>query len=285
MAREAATITVNPLPELRSFQFSHGRAARWGYHVHAHICFEIIHMTGGAGLAVVGDHDGQFLSGDCYVLAPGLPHSFSTDGFLPGGEVLDMHLLWFMPALVASDQAGEFEAYGPLLARARRGLLVRGEASQALAEALREGTRQADHIDGLVAIHRTLAILNAVPSQTLAAHEASGPFRSQEIARLDAVRQIMRTRFQQPLALGQVAKEAGMSASSLNHLLRKYSRSTFLEHLTALRLEEAKRLLRDGRQGISEIASLAGFGSLATFNRRFRTAEGMSPHEYRERHL
>ena len=51
-----------------------------------------------------------------------------------------------------------------------------------------------------------------------------------------------------------------------------------------MRLDEAKRLLRESERDITEIAFEAGFGSLATFNRRFRADEKSTPQEFRAKH-
>jgi len=48
-------------------------------------------------------------------------------------------------------------------------------------------------------------------------------------------------------------------------------------------IEEAKRLLRTTPLRIDEVALASAFGTTSTFFRRFRTACGMTPDEYRER--
>ncbi|WP_081095166.1 MULTISPECIES: AraC family transcriptional regulator [Sphingomonadales] len=62
----------------------------------------------------------------------------------------------------------------------------------------------------------------------------------------------------------------------------------FSSFLNSYRLSEVKSALADPSQRdvpIITIALDAGFGSLGPFNRAFREAEGMTPSEYRARHL
>jgi AraC family transcriptional regulator of adaptative response / DNA-3-methyladenine glycosylase II len=50
-----------------------------------------------------------------------------------------------------------------------------------------------------------------------------------------------------------------------------------------MRLEEATRLLEESNLSVTQIANLAGFGSIRSLNRAFRQANGLSPTEYRKR--
>lgn len=76
-----------------------------------------------------------------------------------------------------------------------------------------------------------------------------------------------------------VAARLGVSVRYLHRLLQDSGR-TFTEHLLAVRLDRALRLLRDPRladRRISDIALEAGFSDLSHFNRRFRRRFGETP--------
>ncbi len=286
MAVGAPSLIASPLEPQRSYRFLRGRGGRWSYQVHAHTTYEIIGMECGHGVAMVGDSSGTFKAGDCFAIAPGVPHSFYTDGFLPNGELVGMSLAWFQPQLVSAERVGEFAALAPMLARTRRGLQLSGPHATEAIRHLGAGTTRTEPMEAYSDLLRLLATLAASleVAKPLAEHETSSSFRAGEMARLDGIMRILRERFHQPLTLEGVAHEAGVSASSVNMLLRKYSRTTFLAALTRLRLEQARHLLRETRGEIAQIGQQSGFGSLATFHRRFRAVERMSPHEYREIH-
>lgn len=277
--------TFSPLEPTHSVGFQSSRSARWDYRVHAHSCFELLYIHSGFGHALVGDHAGTFTPGACFLVGPALPHSFYSDGFLPNAETLVMRLLWFTPAVVARTRAQEFAALQPVLDRSRRGLVLRPPGSDRVAQALR-ASEQAGPGELLEAAYAVIfAFVQAAhDAPPLATPDTTGPFRTAELERLERVRQILRQRYQQPLSLEAVATQVGLSASAVNLLLRKYTRSSFLETLTAIRVDQARRLLRDTDAEMNAIAQDAGFGSLATFNRRFRAAEQKSPHEYRALH-
>ncbi len=63
---------------------------------------------------------------------------------------------------------------------------------------------------------------------------------------------------------------------------KKHVGMNFTDYLTRLRIEHTKRLLREPKQQISEIAFAVGFHSLPHFNRSFKRVTGQTPTEFRE---
>jgi AraC family transcriptional activator FtrA len=82
-----------------------------------------------------------------------------------------------------------------------------------------------------------------------------------------------------------MAKAACMSGRTF---LRRFSEATGQapgDWLVLERLEEAKRLLRQGASGMDEIASAVGYGSAHALRHHFRQRLGISPREYRARFM
>lgn len=77
--------------------------------------------------------------------------------------------------------------------------------------------------------------------------------------------------------LHTIAREAGLSASSLRRLVHKAHGCSPLAYLRALRLEQARQALETANATVSEAASIAGFSSPENFSTAFRRAFGMSP--------
>jgi AraC-like DNA-binding protein len=85
----------------------------------------------------------------------------------------------------------------------------------------------------------------------------------------------------EPLDLGQVARQVGLSRF---HVLRLFARVLGLtphQHLVRARLRRAARLLAEGH-GVTDTAYEAGFGDLSNFIRTFRRATGLSPRTWRK---
>lgn len=99
--------------------------------------------------------------------------------------------------------------------------------------------------------------------------------------RLVAAEQLWRD---EEVTLAAVAARLGLPPRQLSEAINLVHGESFSRRLNRLRVEEAKRLLRDERD-LPVIAAMfdAGFRTKSSFNREFRALTGMSPSEYRER--
>lgn len=84
------------------------------------------------------------------------------------------------------------------------------------------------------------------------------------------------------LSLTDLAERAGMSVRSFSRHYRAATGRTPARAIEELRLEEARRLLEEGRP-VGRVASRCGFGSEETLRRAFQRRFGASPQAYRER--
>ena len=109
---------------------------------------------------------------------------------------------------------------------------------------------------------------------------ASAPSRRDERRISDALRRI-EARADEPLALAEMAGEAGMSPFHFLRTFRQVAGVTPHQLVLRTRLNRAAVRLRTSDEPISAIAFDAGFGDLSTFNRRFRRLMGCSPGAWR----
>lgn len=272
---------AHPIPDGQSLRAERGRSHAWPFMIHGHACYELIHISAGEGGLVVGGHEGRFAPGTCVLLAPMLAHSFHAPEPQPGGELLAMEIVYFADSLVDPGDVPELSPLLPLLTRARQGVRFAPPTSagiRAQLEGLIDCAFAPERVLRLLALLRHLA---EAGGESLAVGDAPSPYRDEDLERLERLHDLLRRRFRDPLTLPEVARELGVSPSTVNHLLFRHARTTFLRQLSQLRLDEAKRLLRDSDLDITSIAFSSGFGSLATFNRRFRASVGVAPHLWR----
>jgi AraC-like DNA-binding protein/ligand-binding sensor protein len=100
----------------------------------------------------------------------------------------------------------------------------------------------------------------------------------------DVIRQATRfinIHFAEALTLQDAARSVHLSESYFSSLFKKGSGSSFREYLNAVRVDEAKKLLDQNRQSVTEVALAVGFESQSYFSKVFRAVTGMSPKEYR----
>lgn len=84
----------------------------------------------------------------------------------------------------------------------------------------------------------------------------------------------------QKLTLGKIASELGYSVSQMKKLYRRETGRGVVDALIALKIDAARRLLREGNMNISQVAEYLGYESPAYFSRQFRRRAGLSPSEF-----
>ena len=83
------------------------------------------------------------------------------------------------------------------------------------------------------------------------------------------------------LTLEGVCRALGMSQTTVSRLFRTYARCSFVEYLTARRVERAKTLIeREPSRRMKEIACEAGFCDPLYFSRVFRSETGLTPTDF-----
>ena len=99
--------------------------------------------------------------------------------------------------------------------------------------------------------------------------------------RLRKVRDLMVTHLEDAFSLIRLAREAGMSEF---HFSRAFKRTTGIkpsQYFINLRMERARRLLRETNRSIIEIGLDVGYNSPSHFARIFHREVGISPSQYR----
>ncbi|MEU4151001.1 helix-turn-helix transcriptional regulator [Streptomyces sp. NPDC026659] len=87
------------------------------------------------------------------------------------------------------------------------------------------------------------------------------------------------------LDLSAVAAHAGYSRFHFLRAFKDVYGETPGQYLTHRRIERAQDLLRTAGVSVTEICHLVGFSSLGTFSTRFKARTGLTPSEYRARHV
>lgn len=82
----------------------------------------------------------------------------------------------------------------------------------------------------------------------------------------------------------EVAGAVGLSPFYFSKIFKDYTQTTFPAYLSAIRVQNAIRLLANEDLAITECAFMAGFQSTTTFNKVFREMTGCSPKEFRKLH-
>lgn len=83
------------------------------------------------------------------------------------------------------------------------------------------------------------------------------------------------------LSLNDAAEQVKVSANYLSAIFSQSMQKTFVEYVTAKRMEKARKLLRSTDKSAGEIAAEVGYKDPHYFSFVFKKTQGVSPREYR----
>jgi YesN/AraC family two-component response regulator len=99
---------------------------------------------------------------------------------------------------------------------------------------------------------------------------------------LKAVVEYLDAHYASGLTLATVAANCGTNGTSVERLFKKYLDTTFIKHLTALRIGKACELLCTTGESIEEICFRTGYEDYFYFNKVFKKEMGITPYRYRK---
>lgn len=83
------------------------------------------------------------------------------------------------------------------------------------------------------------------------------------------------------LSCGDIAKLVNISPSRLRHMFKAETGRSLVRHLTTIRMEKAKELLKTTFLSVKEVMSRVGMCDESHFVRGFKKECGMTPSQYR----
>ncbi|SRR5260221_1995611 len=99
--------------------------------------------------------------------------------------------------------------------------------------------------------------------------------------KLRKVAELMAAHLEEEFSLVRLAREADMSEFHFSRLFKRTTGLTPSQYFIHLRMEKARRLLRETNQSVIEIGLDVGYTSPSHFAQIFRREVGISPSEYR----
>lgn len=78
-----------------------------------------------------------------------------------------------------------------------------------------------------------------------------------------------------------IAAKLGKSESTVKKIFASYRKGGIMHHYNNLKIQEAKKLIRQGKYNISQISDMLCFDSPQYFSKCFKTAVHMTPREYK----
>lgn len=85
----------------------------------------------------------------------------------------------------------------------------------------------------------------------------------------------------QKLTVADIANHFGKSESAIKQLFFQYHKSGIINYFNQLKINEAKKLIREGTYNFSQISSILGYDNPQYFSKSFKTIAKMTPKEYK----
>ncbi|MCI9298235.1 MAG: response regulator [Lachnospiraceae bacterium] len=98
-----------------------------------------------------------------------------------------------------------------------------------------------------------------------------------------AVRRAMefiRKNLDRKIALPELADYVGLSAAHLSRLIKRNTDKTFVDIVNEMRIDEAIRLLREGKYKVYEVSNMVGIDNYAYFYQLFKKMTGKPPKDF-----
>ena len=100
---------------------------------------------------------------------------------------------------------------------------------------------------------------------------------------IDRAKEYIEENFRRDISLDDVSREVDISPYYFSTLFKQETGRNFIEHLTEIRLKNARDLLQNSQLSIKEICVQSGYSDPNYFSRIFKKYEGVTPSEFRER--
>ena len=140
-------------------------------------------------------------------------------------------------------------------------------------EAIRVGSR--DYLLKPVSENDLRELLRKYTGEVIVEHrEKDTPFAS-------ALYAWLRSHYTQEVALEDAATSMGMSGAYFSRKVKAETGRTFLDHLTSIRMDNAKRRLTTTDMSVADIGRAVGYADANYFVKAFKRTEGITPGEYR----
>lgn len=78
----------------------------------------------------------------------------------------------------------------------------------------------------------------------------------------------------------QLVKYSGLNRTGINNLFKQNFGKGAIEHFIGMKIEAAKKYLRENNFNVTQISELLGYSNVHYFSRQFKKVTGMSPIEY-----
>ncbi len=273
------------LGEHESFRTERFRHAFFTRLMHYHPEVELLLVTKGYGVRMVGDHFERFEEGDLVLVGSNLPHAWISDlqFFKPESTgFCESVYVQFKKSIFGIQfiDIPELRNIRTVLSKAERGIKIMGKYKESISKKLLLMSEQRP-IEQLLTLIHLLDMIQYCDIEMLASKDyiSQSKFKSPKMM---TIQTFIMQHFKEEIDLAACARQVNMSPTSFCRFFKKSTEVTFSVFLNHLRINFAQQLLANTELPIKEIAFDSGYTSIAYFNQKFKQLTGVSPNEFRK---
>lgn len=269
-------IAVRQLYSVHYFEYT----GTYTYPGEQHDFWELLYVDKGAVRVTAGERQFRLEQGRAVFHTPGEFHAFSAAGTAPDLVVIgfgcDSPAMDFFRERVTDIDAAERALLGRVVAESAAAFSTPLNLSTATELERREDPPFGAEQMVCAALEELLVRLIRRGGQS----EPPSRKQPEDGGMLAQVMDYLEARVDRPLTLEQICRDNLVGRSQLQKLFHARTGGGVMACFGELKIQAARRLIREGRLNFTQIAAQLGYQSVHYFSRRFRAATGMSPSEY-----
>ncbi len=265
-----------------SFQVEDRTKEFFDYPIHYHPEMELNFVLNGAGVRrIVGDSMEKISDVELVLLGPNLYHVWEQHECINKNvrEVtIQFHNDLFGDCLLKRSVMRPIK---DMFERSAHGILFSKEVSLSLKSRLLKVSKM-DGMDNFMELLSILYDLAISRNQRLLSTLTVQPENFENTNKIKVLYEYVQQNYSKKITLSEAADLVNMSNVSFNRFIKKRTGKTFVDYLNEVRIGYASKFLVEKDLGISEIAFICGFNSIANFNRVFKKNKKRTPTQYRQ---
>ncbi|AOW10792.1 AraC family transcriptional regulator [Flavobacterium gilvum] len=246
---------------------------------HQHIEYELILFTEGSGISFIGNHVGEFETGDIYFIGSNLPHTFQKNG----NQVASAVVVQFREDFWGKDfmQIPENRELKNLFDSSILGMKINRECKQLLTPIIKE-LEYAEGVKRILLLLEALSLLATKKDNIILSTQIAKEYNKKDMDVLDKIIQFTISSYREQISLSDTAKIACMSVPSFCRNFKQRTKKTYNGFLNEIRIANACNLLSETNKPVLEICYESGYTTLANFHKQFLKIKNITPLQYRK---
>jgi AraC-like DNA-binding protein len=268
-----------PLTDKTSFVAKTFRTPNFEVGWHQHIEYELILFTEGSGLSFVGNHVGEFETGDIYFLGSNLPHTFQKrdaklitsavvvqfkDNFW-GSEFLDIPECHYIQKLLETSQFG----------------LKLSDKIKIQLKPLIINLEHTNNFSRVILLAQCLDIISTSKEYQKVSSQELNQNNNQD-SKINKVFQFTIDNFKESISLSDVAAITHMSIPAFCQYFKRSTKKTYIDFLNEVRTGYACHLLIETEKPVLDVCYESGYNTMANFHKQFLKIKKLTPLKYRK---